>query len=250
MDFDETLRLIKDAKRLGLKSVKFLGASEPFQNERFFEFLRELKKLDVTLLVFTKGHVIGDDAEARKWNSQYGISTGKELVEEITKVNASIMLGFNSFDLCTQDEMVGGMEGYSLKRNRAPELLAEAGLNKHNPSRLCLAVLPVTCGNYSEILEIYEWARVRNISVIACPTMVSGKGSNEGAWQKITPQASVLIDLYAEIYEFNLEKGIQTIEQLEEKEFHIMPRQRAATKSPVGGTSRFQVKSCGVPATT
>ncbi|MFH1188041.1 MAG: 4Fe-4S cluster-binding domain-containing protein [bacterium] len=47
MAYDETAQIILDAKKLGLRSVKFLGAGEPFENGRFIEFLRFLKEQEV-----------------------------------------------------------------------------------------------------------------------------------------------------------------------------------------------------------
>ncbi|MEK6885775.1 MAG: radical SAM protein [Nanoarchaeota archaeon] len=217
LSYEETLQLIRDAKKLGLKSVKFLGAGEPFENKRFIEFLRFLKEMDVIPLIFTKGHIIGDDKLAKFWNSDYGISNSKELIEELKKVNASILLGFNSFDTEKQDKMVGGIKGYTLKRNHALELLAEAGFNKSNPTRLCLAANPVTHENYNEMFEIYQWGRVRNLYIIVCPTMVSGRCAETKAWKKITPAQEELIDLYVQIYKFNIQKGIQTLKQIEEE---------------------------------
>lgn len=217
MNYDDIVNLVREGKKLGLKSVKFLGAGEPFQNKRFLEFLRELKRLDITPLIFTKGHVIGDDGEVKKWYSHYGINTGEELVEELKKVDASILLGFNSFDVETQEKMVGGIKGYVLKRNRALKLLVDAGFNKHNPTKLCLAANPITNDNYDDILEIYKWGRVRNMYIIVCPTMVSGRCTKESDWSKITPSFDRLVDLYFKIYKFNIKKGIQTLKQLEDE---------------------------------
>lgn len=190
---------------------------EPFQDKRFLEFLRELKKLEIIPLIFTKGHVIGDDNEVKKWCSDYGVFTGEELVKELKKVNASILLGFNSFNPQIQDKMVGDVKGYALKRNRALELLADAGFNKHNPTKLCLAANPITNDNYDEIFEIYKWGRVRNLYVIVCPTMISGRCAKEVAWHKVTPPTEKLVELYTKIYRFNLEKGIQTMKQIEDE---------------------------------
>jgi len=215
MSYDHILNVVKEGKRLGLKSVKFLGAGEPFQDKRFLEFLRELKRLDIIPLIFTKGHVIGDNEEVKKWCAHYGINTGEELVAELNRLNASILLGFNSFNEAVQEKMVGGIKGYVAKRNRAIELLVKAGFNGHNPTRLCLAANPVTNDNYGEIMKIYKWGRMRNIYVIVCPTMVSGRCSKEFAWQKINPSANKLIDLYVSINEFNLKNGLITIGQLE-----------------------------------
>jgi len=223
MSYDDIMDVIKQAKKLGLKSVKFLGAGEPLENKRFLEFLRELKKLKIIPLVFTKGHVIGRDELVRKFYSHYGIFSGKELVEELNKCGVSILLGFNAFNSEIQNKMVGGIrigkgiKDYTEARNRALKLLIEAGFNQGNPTRLCLATNPVTNDNYNEILEIYKWARVRNIYVIVCPTMISGRTRKEKVWRKITPSSEKLVNLYTEIYKFNIEKGIQTFEQIEEE---------------------------------
>ncbi len=217
MEYENIVEMIKEAKKLGLKSVKFLGAGEPFEDKRFIEFLRELKKLNIIPAIFTKGHVIGDDNLVKKYCSHYGINTGEELVEELKKLNVSILLGFNSFDTKVQDKMVGGIKGYPQKRNRALMLLVKAGFNKTNPTHLCLATNPITKDNYNQVLEIYKWARVRNIYVIACPTMVSGRCAKEESWKKINPSVEKLIDLYTKIYEFNIKKGIQTLKQIVEE---------------------------------
>ncbi|MEM2146438.1 MAG: radical SAM protein [Candidatus Jordarchaeaceae archaeon] len=235
LDHDKMIMIVKEARNLGLRSVKFLGAGEPFEAEttkdqikrgfpdfRFLEFLRELKRLKITPSIFTKGHVIGDDDLVKKYYSRYGISTGEELVEELKDVNASILLGFNSFNTEIQDKMVGSLsprakvKDYTLKRNRALELLVKAGFNKHNPTHLCLAVNPITNDNIDEAFEIYKWARVRNLYPIVCPTMISGRCAGD-AWRTINPPYEKLIDLYTKIYEFNIEKGIQTFEQVKEE---------------------------------
>lgn len=217
MNYDDILDVIKQGKRLGLKSVKFLGAGEPFEHRRFLEFLRVLKSMEITPAIFTKGHVIGDDKLVKKWYSGYGINTGEELVAELKKVNASILLGFNSFNAKIQNKMVGGIDGYTQKRNCALELLVKAGFNQHNPTKLCLALNPITNDNYDEIFEMYKWARVRNLYPIVCPTMVSGRCGDEHSWQKITPSAEKLIALYAKIYKFNIAKGIQSAKQIKQE---------------------------------
>ena len=217
MKYEDIYTVVKQAKELGLRSVKFLGAGEPFEDKRFLEFLRNLKKLNIIPSIFTKGHVIGDDGLVKEYYSHYGISTGKELVGELKKVNASILLGFNSFDTEIQDKMVGSKKGYTIKRNRALKLLVEAGFNKNNPTHLCLAVNPVTNENYNEVFDIYRWGRVRNLYVIVCSTMISGRCAEKFSWEQITPTAEKLIDLYTQIYEFNIKKRIQTFKQIKEE---------------------------------
>ncbi|MFH2105123.1 MAG: radical SAM protein [Parcubacteria group bacterium] len=214
MNFDDILKVVKEGKKLGLQSVKFLGAGEPFEDLRFLEFLQELKKLDIIPVIFSKGHVIGDDNLAARYNHHYGVKNSEELVTKLNAVNASILLGFNSFDSAIQDKMVGGVKGYTVKRNRALELLVKARFNQHNPTHLCLAANPITHGNYNELLEIYKWGRLRGMYVIVCPTMVSGRCAKERDWRNITPSPAKLIDLYTKIYCFNIKKRLQSKEQI------------------------------------
>lgn len=235
MNQERVLDVVKQAKKLGLESVKFLGAGEPFENYRFLKFLRDLKKMDVKPLIFTKGHVIGDDSLARKYFGQEGIENSWQLVEALKELGARIMLGFNSFDSRKQNRMVGGIRGYTLKRNRALEMLANAGFNRKNPTHLCLAANPVTRYNYKDVFEIYKWGRVRNIYVVVCPTMVSGRAASEEFWRGITPSKKKLVDLYVKIYKFNLEKGIQTMEDI----------RRDGIASYAGGAPCNQV-ACGM----
>jgi len=209
--FEETKKIVLEAKKLGLRSIKFLGAGEPFENVRFVEFLRFLKSQNVLPIIFTKGHVLGDNSLIKKYNRHYGILNSNHLIKELNSVNASIVLGFNSFNSEKQDYMVGKIHGYTQKRDRALKELLATGFNSVNPTRLAFGVTPITKQNCDEIFSIYKWCRERNIYVIAAPTMVGGRASN---WEKITPTQEDLVNLYTKIYKFNIKRGIQTVEQL------------------------------------
>lgn len=214
MTYEEILDLVKQGKRLGLKSIKFLGAGEPFENKRIIEFLEDLKRIKIKPLIFTKGHVIGDNRLARKYFNYLGIKKSEQLVERLKFLGARILLGFNSFYTEKQDMIVGGLKGYTLKRNRALILLAKAGFNKPNPTHLCLAANPVTKTNYNEMFEIYKWGRKRNFYIIVCPSMIAGRCAGRYYQKRITPSPSKLITLYTKIYIWNIKRGIQTLEQI------------------------------------
>jgi len=217
LSFDDLRKVILDAKKLGLRSVKFLGAGDPFENFRFLEFLRFLKKEQIIPLIFTKGHVIGEDELVKKYFSYLGIHSGKDLVEELDKCGATIMLGFNSFDDATQAKLVGAPIDYVKARNRTLELLVEQGFADSNPTRIGLAANPITKWNVEEAYEIYEWGRPRNFHVFITPTMISGRAKKEATWRAITPSEHELIELYVRVYLFNIKNGIQTLEQIEEE---------------------------------
>ena len=92
LKYDDLVDIIIEAKSLGLRSVKFLGKGDPFENKGFLDFLRFLHSVEIIPLVFTKGHIIGDDTAVFKYFSQYGIFTGQELASELKRLNVSIML--------------------------------------------------------------------------------------------------------------------------------------------------------------
>jgi len=208
LDYDDLVKLILEAKTLGLKQVKFLGAGEPQENGRFLEFIRFLKSENIISMQFTKGQVIGDNNKVKEYFSEYGITTGKELVKELYKNDVSITLGFNSFDDKIQGKMVGQNKEFIHIRNKALELLVEAGFNTTNPTRLGLGVNPVTNWNIHEAFDIYKWGRLRNMYVVVTPTMVSGRAGDD-SWKYITPPAQDIMELYRKINNFNIQTNLQ-----------------------------------------
>ncbi|MCA0445333.1 MAG: radical SAM protein [Bacteroidetes bacterium] len=216
LNIKDLQKLILDAKKLGLQSVKFLGKGEPFENKDFLDFLRFLKSVEVIPLIFTKGHVLGSDAMVTKYFKGYGHITSESLIKELDELNCSIMLGFNSFDDEIQAKMVGRNTDYIHVRNNALKLMVKQGFNNSIPTRIALAINPVTIWNIGECLEMYKWGRLRNIYCIVTPTMISGRAKDK-MWVKITPADEKMIELYQKIYEFNIETGLQTIEQIEKE---------------------------------
>ena len=226
MTYEESVNLIKEAKKLGLESIKFLGAGEPFENKQFLDFLIDLKKLGITPCIFTKGHVIGDDKLVKRYYGHHGITTGKQLAQKLMELDVSILLGFNSFDTRTQNAMVAkdgicGVKDYTTKRNKALKLFVDAGFNKTNPTRIALIAAPITPKNIKHILEIYKWGRVRNLYVVSCPTMVSGRGKEQqkaqNAYYGQSKFEDEIIDLYTKINIWNIKKGLTSLEKLREE---------------------------------
>ena len=216
LQFDNLVEVIKQAKPLGLRSVKFLGAGDPFENKGFLDFLRFLKEEDVIPLIFTKGQVLGSDSSVVKYFGEYGILTGEQLVKELDDCGTSIMLSINSFDDKIQGKMVGRPKEYIHVRNRALELLVKQGFNKGNPTRLAVINSPVTIWNYDEAFEIYKWGRLRNLYTVITPTMISGRAKDR-TWKAVNPTEEQLTNLYSKIYQFNIETNLQTIEQIKEE---------------------------------
>jgi len=206
---DDLKYIVKDAKRLGLKSLKFLGAGEPLENDGILEFLEMLKGLNIIPVLFTKTGIMADNIRITRLFSYRGISTGEQLAKYLFDCGVSIVQGFNSFDGDIQCEMSGGDPYIAKRRNQTLEILVDVGFTSTIPTRLAIGINPITTLNIDEAFEIYKWARLRNIYAIVTPTMISGR--EKGAiWTTITPSADKLIRLYSDIYRFNLDTTLST----------------------------------------
>lgn len=214
MSFEDSVNLIDEAKSLGLRSVKFLGAGEPLENPRFLEFLKKLASDDIIPVIFTKTGILGDDRSARFLYGKDGITSSLDLAKCLFDLGASVVLGFNAFDAGIQAQMVGNGRDYMAKRDGALLNLVQAGFADSNPTRLALGVNPVTVQNIHEAAAIYEWARPRNMYAIVTPTMISGRAKGD-AWRLMAPATESLIELYTRIYKYNLSTGLQTASTLE-----------------------------------
>ena len=216
ISFEEQVRLIEQGKELGLKTIKLLGRGEHTEHPRLLEYLEEVNRLGIVPLMFTKGHVIGDDEMARKYHGHRGIRSGEDLAKRLAELNARILLGFRSFDTVVEDRGVGNVWGYSEKRNRALELLVQQGFNQHHPTHIGLMAIPVTKETIGDVFEIYTWGKERNMGVCVTPSMVSGRGAKQV--RQIDEEFSEgLINLYTKIYAWNIGRGIHTLDQLREE---------------------------------
>lgn len=210
---EKQISIIKEAKTLGVRSVKLLGAGEPLENKNIIEFLEELANLELIPIVFTKTGIIGDDAAVKNHFGYLGITTGVQLAQKLFNCNASVVVGFNSFDKMIQEKMVGNNHDFVKNRNRTLEILSSVGFNNCNPTRLAVGINPITHLNLGEAFSVYKWARMRNIYPIVTPTMISGL-AKESLWKDITPSSDDLIKLYVDIYKFNLAVNLTNPEKL------------------------------------
>lgn len=247
MTYKTIVGYIKDAKKLGLKQIKILGRGEPFENPRFLEFLRYMTKLDIGVAVFSKGHVMGSDILARRYNSHYGIKTGKDLIKEVKKLKVSILLGFNSFDDEMQEQFTGVdkypdgvlMKKYVKLRNNALIGLVKAGFNKYVPgkaTRLAMISAPCKPENLDQILDQYKWARKRNIYMLTCPTTISGKGADEAKRVKehFKDYVPRLIKLWTDIYTWAIENKVIKMKDFKEDGVALYPGCHVCNQTAAG----------------
>lgn len=245
LTYDGLIKVIDDAKELGLESVKICGVGEPTENSRFLEFIRELTGKDIGVAVFTKGQVLGSDKKTAQFNKKYGIKSAEKLCEELYDLKVSFMLGFQSFDTDVQDKMFD-KDGHTLIRNKALENLVNVGFNDTNPTRLSFCNAPITKENYEEAFEIYVYARERNIHPVTAVLMTSGKQIDESYLQKYDMTDKEKIDLWTKIYSWNIEHELQTLEQLKEDGISCLPGGHSCNQLVAGVyvTSKGNVVGC------
>lgn len=219
LSWEQTMSVIDQAKDLGLKYVKILGAGEPFENVKFLDFLVELDKRDIHTAIFTKGHVLGSDELTKEYFGERGIKTADELVSILYSLKTSILLGFNSFDEEIQNTSVGvgarhRLSNYTQLRDRALSLLVREGFNNYHagiPTRLAFVVAPFKPENIDGVFDIYKWGCKRNIYVAACPTTSSGNGHKElkrEAKKDFDDYMDVVKQTYVDIYNWGIENGV------------------------------------------
>ena len=214
LTFDELVGIIQEARDLGLREVKICGAGEPFENPDLLRLARQLSEWDIGLSVFTKGHVLGDDALAARVFARDGVKNAYSLASELFELKTSILVSFQSFKPEIQDKLVGNISGHTDRRNRSVEILSEVGFNKCWPTRMALCVNPITKDNYDEIFDIYVYCRERNFFPAVAALMVSGKQFNSRYLEGIDVSDEDKVRLYVRIYKYNIESGIQSFETI------------------------------------
>jgi organic radical activating enzyme len=234
LTFEELTGVLREAKDLGLVSVKFLGAGEPFEAPGILEMLQLLKEWNIRAAIFTKGYILGSDEFTEIFfGKSHGITKARDLIERLNALDVSILLGFNSFRHEIQDDFIGKrysiIKNYPELRDRALRWLIEAGFNcfvPGQPTRLALIAAPIKPENIDEIMDIYVWGRRRNMYPLSCPTTYSGLGKAEFEREKkmdFEAYIEALKDLYTKIYLWNMENGVITLGDLKREGVSLYP---------------------------
>lgn len=177
MSADEMLEVVKNAKKFGLKSIKFLGPGELVHNQNLFKVLDFCENNEIELIIFTKGIIFGDEKLSQKIHNL----SPEDLAEKISKYKyVSLVVGFNAFSKEIEEKRIKSkISNFTEKRNKGLENLAKAGMNENlEQSRLCLISAPILKDNIDEVFPIYKYGMERNMPTILTPTMIAGEGKN------------------------------------------------------------------------
>lgn len=140
-DYDD---IFQEAVNLGAKSVWWVGVGEPMLFKKKYELLKKIKNYGLKTLMFTNGSMI-TSTDAKK----------------LFDLDVSIYIKLNSFNQQIQNELVGNINGASVKMKNGLNNLINAGYSKGNEKLAIQSV--ITKKNIKDIPVLYRWARENNI---------------------------------------------------------------------------------------
>ena len=167
----ERLKLISDAADLGTKSINFVGAGEPTIDPDFWTLIQEMRHHGITPIVYTEASLKLQD---------------ETFISRLFDYGSTVVLKMNSlFNAEYQDAILRGIrpksgiprQSYTEGRNRALELLLNAGFAKTVPTRLAFDTI-ICKENIHEIEDIHRYARSKNIFVLFVNYLPSGRTSD------------------------------------------------------------------------
>ncbi len=126
------------------------------------------------------------------------------------------------------------------------EILAGAGFNKGNPTRLCLANAPVTRQNVGEAFGIYVFARERNMYPVIAVSMTSGKQLTPEYIGNVDLTKEQKVKLWTDAFSWNIDHGIQTLDQFRHEGISCIAGGHACNQNAAGlyVTAKGKVVRC------
>jgi CheY-like chemotaxis protein/MoaA/NifB/PqqE/SkfB family radical SAM enzyme len=227
MAFDRVKESILEAKELGLRHVRILGRGEPTQwianpslsgglrpkpDEDLIDFIQFLHRHEVTPLIFTRGHVLGDESRITKtFGGVHGVNSGEDLIRLLADNGVSIFLGVSSIFPEVNEEMVGIPKqdhyNFDVACRRALRLCVAAGLSRPNPTRLAVE-MPITNLNITEMAVRYVLFQCLNISPCTNVYMVTGRAITYGLGEITDPPQEQFLEQYSMVMRFARNMGI------------------------------------------
>jgi len=147
LNYDETTKLLVDAKKLGLKWVYSCGLGEPLEDSRFKRLVELGANMNVRFSMFTNGILI--DEKKAKW---------------LHENRVCLIIKMDTFDEATFDKILGK----PLKARqiyKAIKLLLGAGYGKsygNGLTDIAFSIVPTSL-NFHDISGIIKFARDNNI---------------------------------------------------------------------------------------
>ncbi len=168
MTVEQRLQLIDDAAALGARSINFVGAGEPTIDPAFWRLIERMRQLNIVPIVYTEGTLR---------------LTQRHFTQRLFELGATVVLKMNSrLDPAYQDRVLRGTrpksgvptKSYSLARERALDVLLDAGFADRTPTRLAFDTI-ICRENLEEIEDLHRFARQKNIFVLFVNYLPSGR---------------------------------------------------------------------------
>lgn len=161
MTFEDQIALLREAREMGVQTVDIVGAGEPTLDPHFDEFVNEVARLEMDLVVFTHG-------ATRVFR--------KDTLEKYRSKPISFVIKLWSLNPDKMNFYVrGALSNYSLVRDEAIQNLEDLGFMKgdritldgrdRQTTRVGADVL-VMKSNLAEIPDIFRFCRSRNMMPI------------------------------------------------------------------------------------
>lgn len=234
--YDQLLEVIDEAINLGLRTVKVCGPGEPTESPYFFQFLRAMNKRKLSTAIFTKGQM-GCDELVERYHSSEGVHTSEEFYQKCFEEfpGLDFLICVNSSNETLQNRVVGNPhlnESYTRIRNRSLELMAKTGFT--NANRGVVINAPVTRDTIGEAFFIHTWSFERGFYPVTALSMVSGKQFTQSFIEKIDPSFDDKVKLFEDIYRWQIENGIITLDELIRDGVSCMPGTHPCDQIAVG----------------
>jgi len=185
LTYAEIIRLIDEARELGLKTLNLTGG-EPLLHERYFEIAKYAQQKGISMLLFTNGTHVTDQA-ARK----------------LAALDVGACVKLDSLSPTIQERLAGRV-GDGEAGVRAVSNLIAAGYTRDS---LALSVNAVACRqNIAEIPAIWRWARERGAVPFLTRLQPMGR-ARDGRGLAVSVQQ--LKDLFSTLSRLDREYGFE-----------------------------------------
>lgn len=200
-------QILDEAKALGCRSIKIVGAGEPFLFPGLLEVLEYCQSINITPVIFTGGHVLGNDTKAKKIFGHSGIKTALGLAQRVADLGCSVIVKFLTFDANLQHELVGNPNfDFVSDRDQGIINLIKVGLNSGTPTRLGVDCLLLK-SNIDEAVELFSFWNSLNVFCVLNTSMECGRTESARHNPEVVSSDEALKVAVA-LYRYCLERGI------------------------------------------
>jgi len=138
------------------------------------EILKHCKRLKIIPIIFTGGHILGDDVTARNVYKKEGVRSALDLAKKLKDLNCCFIIKFMTFKPKLQNKLVGVKFDYVKQRDKGLLNLIALGLNACKPTRLGVDCLLLK-SNYKEAVDLFAFFNKYNIFCVLNTSMDCGK---------------------------------------------------------------------------